>query len=100
MDRNVGGADFLRYKTETEPYWIRRMSRVRSHYDAPGPNVTDVTYAGVTTDGRIQVKMTSQLPPLMIWYEYIIIRIHVLSDVRQPTCVFPSGRGLRRQSLY
>jgi len=86
---NVGGADFLRYKTETEPYWIRRMSRVRSHYDAPGPNVTDVTYAGVTTDGRIQGKMTSQLAAtddlVRVYYH---LEYTFLSDVRYNRLAF------------
>jgi poly(3-hydroxybutyrate) depolymerase len=58
---NVGGADFLRYRTEAEPYWIRRLSQVRSHYAANAPNLTDVVYAGVTTDGRIRAKIRTQL---------------------------------------
>ena len=58
---NVGGADFLRYRTENEPYWIRRLARVRSYYGSPGPNLTDVIYAGVTTDGKIQGKIRTQL---------------------------------------
>ncbi|MGK0362878.1 MAG: hypothetical protein ACI9U2_005200, partial [Bradymonadia bacterium] len=51
---NVGGADFLRYRTAAEPQWIRRLSRVRSRYFAPGPNLTDVGYSGVSSDGRIR----------------------------------------------
>jgi hypothetical protein len=58
---NVGGADFLRYATAAEPFWIRRLSRVKSTYHAYGPNLTDVTYSGVTTDGRIQAHITTRL---------------------------------------
>jgi len=58
---NVGGADFLRYATESEWYWVRRVARVRSAYTAVGPNLTDVTYSGVTSDGRIRVDATPQL---------------------------------------
>lgn len=58
---NVGGAEFLRYIHADTPYWTRRVARVRSMYDAPGPNLTDVTYAGVTSDGRIRVEARPQL---------------------------------------
>ena len=58
---NVGGADFLRYRTAAEPYWLRRLASVRSHYAANGPNLTDVVYAGVTTDGRIRATIRTQL---------------------------------------
>jgi hypothetical protein len=58
---NVGGAEFLRYATLSEPYWVRRVARVRSLYTAPGPNLSDVTYSGVTSDGRIRVDATPQL---------------------------------------
>ncbi len=58
---NVGGAEFLRYATESEWYWMRRIARVRSAYTAVGPNLTDVTYAGITTDGRIEARATPHL---------------------------------------
>jgi len=58
---NVGGGDFLRYLTESEPYWQRRLSSVRSRYQAVGPVLTDVVYAGVSTDGRIQADVRTQL---------------------------------------
>lgn len=58
---NVGGADFLRYLTESEPYWQRRLSSVRSRYQAVGPVLTDVVYAGVSSDGRIQADVRTQL---------------------------------------
>ena len=49
---NVGGAQFL-------TYWPKgagpdRLSRLRTHYAAHGPNLTDVTYAGKTLDGKIE----------------------------------------------
>ncbi|MCO4761792.1 MAG: hypothetical protein KC502_09825, partial [Myxococcales bacterium] len=58
---NVGGADFLRYATTAKPYWERRLGRVRSHYAAPGPNLTDVVYAGVSSDGAIRATIRTQL---------------------------------------
>jgi hypothetical protein len=58
---NVGGADFLRYTTATEPYWQRRLASVRSRYDAVGPLLTDVTYSGVSCDGRIHADVRTQL---------------------------------------
>ena len=58
---NVGGADFLRYATAGEPYWNRRLARVRSSYDAVGPVLTDVTYSGVSTDGRIEADLRTRL---------------------------------------
>ena len=59
---NVGGADFLRYRTATEPWWVRRLSRVRSSYEAVGPTSPDdgtwrltwsVANAGGTADYRL-----------------------------------------------
>ena len=58
---NVGGADFLRYRTEREHYWERRLARVRSTYASPGPNLTDVMYSGVSTNGAIQADIRTQL---------------------------------------
>jgi len=58
---NVGGADFLRYVTTDEPAWQRRLARVRSTYDASGPVLTDVSYSGVTTDGRIEADLRTRL---------------------------------------
>ncbi len=58
---NVGGADFLRYASAAKPFWERRLSRVRSHYAAPGPNLTDVTYAGVSSDQAIRATIRTQL---------------------------------------
>ncbi len=58
---NVGGADFLRYRAADEPGLIRRLGRVRSTYHAPGPNLTDVEYSGVTSDGRIEANLRVQL---------------------------------------
>ncbi len=70
---NVGGADFLRYTTAAEPYWQRRLARVRSQYAASGPNLTDVTYSGVSTDGRIQadvrVRMGATDDLVRVWYD-------------------------------
>ncbi len=58
---NVGGADFLRYTTAAEPYWQRRLARVRSRYEAVGPNRTEVWYSGLSSDGRIQADIRVQM---------------------------------------
>ena len=58
---NVGGGEFLRYATAAQPYWTRRVARVRSLYRATGPNLTDVTYSGVSSDGRIRVDARTRL---------------------------------------
>ena len=58
---NVGGADFLGYATAAQPYWKRRLARVRSTYDAPGPLLTDVTYSALSSDGRIEADVRTHL---------------------------------------
>lgn len=58
---NVGGAEFLRYVSHDAPTVTQRVTGVRSLYTSPGPNLTDVTYAGVTSDGRIRVSATPRL---------------------------------------
>ncbi len=58
---NVGGADFLRYRTAAQPYWERRMSRVRSTYNAVGPLLTNVSYSGLSSDGRIRYNVDTRL---------------------------------------
>ncbi|MGK0359711.1 MAG: hypothetical protein ACI9U2_002017, partial [Bradymonadia bacterium] len=71
------------YRTAAEPQWIRRLSRVRSRYFAPGPNLTDVGYSGVSSDGRIrgdirvQMGRTDDLVRTYYHLEYT-----VLEDVR------------------
>ncbi|MFQ5808094.1 MAG: hypothetical protein ACE5JM_00625 [Armatimonadota bacterium] len=57
---NVGGGDFLVYYNEAGEY--QRLSRMRTHYRAHGPCLTDVTYAGVTLDGKIAVRMSVSTP--------------------------------------
>jgi hypothetical protein len=58
---NVGGADFLRYRSSDLPNTTRRVSRVRSLYHSIGPNLTKVTYSGISSDNKIQVNVTSKL---------------------------------------
>ena len=72
---NVGGADFLRYTTAAEPYWQRRLGRVRSHYRAHGPNLTDVVYSGVSSDQRIQADIRVQLGATDD-----LVRVHYILD--------------------
>jgi len=56
---NVGGANFL-------TYWpvgagANRLGRLRTLCRTPGPNLTDVTYAGVTLDGKIEAVLRTRL---------------------------------------
>ena len=56
---NVGGGDFLTY---WKPNGARdRLGRLRTHYAAPGPNLTDVTYAGETLGGQISATIRTRL---------------------------------------
>ena len=57
---NVGGGDFLVYydaKGEAQ-----RPSRVKAAYFDAGPNLTNVTYAGITSDGCIASRVAVSTP--------------------------------------
>jgi hypothetical protein len=58
---NVGGADFLRYTALDSPNVMRRMARVRTLHVANGPNLTDVVYQGVSSDGSIEGAIRVQM---------------------------------------
>jgi len=56
---NVGGADFLvYYDAQGDKQW---NSRMRTAYRQHGPNLTEVTYAGRSADGKIDLRMTVSL---------------------------------------
>lgn len=56
---NVGGADFLvYYDADGKKQW---NSRMRTAYRQHGPNLTEVTYAGRSADGKIDLRMTVSL---------------------------------------
>lgn len=56
---NVGGADFLvYYDKERNKQW---NSRMRTEYRRIGPNLTEVTYAGQSYDGKIDTRATVSL---------------------------------------
>ena len=57
---NVGGGDFLVYFDETGKR--QYLARMRTEYTAYGPNLTRVTYAGVTPDGHIAARLTVSTP--------------------------------------
>ena len=57
---NVGGGDFLVY--EDAAGRRQPLTRVRALYASPGPNLTDVTYAGVSADGHIAARLTAMTP--------------------------------------
>jgi hypothetical protein len=52
---NVGGGDFLVYYDGEGRY--QPMAAMHAAYQAHGPNLTDATYAGVTADGHIAVRI-------------------------------------------
>jgi hypothetical protein len=57
---NVGGGDFLVYHdTAGKRQYLARM---RTAYTAQCPNLTEVTYAGMTPDDRIAARMTVSTP--------------------------------------
>jgi autotransporter-associated beta strand protein len=56
---NYGGCDFLRYFDGSNTR--RFQKRIRSHYQRYGPNLTDATYAGLTTDSKIGFKYSASL---------------------------------------
>ena len=55
---NVGGADFLKYNSASGE---QRLGRMRTQYEAPGPNLTDVVYAGISSDNKIQAHIRTHL---------------------------------------
>ncbi len=56
---NVGGADFLvYYDRDRNKQW---NSRMRTQYQRVGPNLTEVTYAGQSYDGKIDTHATVSL---------------------------------------
>lgn len=57
---NVGGGDFLVYYDANNQY--QHLVRMKAAYDSHGPNLTDVTYAGVTADGCIAARINVSLP--------------------------------------
>jgi len=57
---NVGGGDFLVYYDAKQQR--RFLSRMRTAYHAQCPNLTRVTYAGVTADGNIDAEITVSTP--------------------------------------
>jgi hypothetical protein len=57
---NVGGGDFLVY---VDPNGKRQyLTRMRAWYASHGPNLTDVTYAGVSADGAITARLNVLTP--------------------------------------
>lgn len=57
---NVGGGDFLVYFDEQgEKQYLTRMKAFYEHY---GPNLTNVHYAGVSADGKIEAHVKVSTP--------------------------------------
>ena len=77
---NVGGGDFLVYFDAAGRY--QPMAAMHTAYNSHGPNLTDVTYAGVTADGNIAARISVSLTRS----DDIVRGIHHFRyDVRKPT---------------
>ena len=57
---NVGGGDFLVYVDSSGKR--QYLTRMRAWYANHGPNLTDVTYAGVSADGAIAARLNVLTP--------------------------------------
>jgi len=57
---NVGGGDFLVYYDDQARKQI--LTRMRTFYNSCGPNLTDVTYSGITADGNITANIAVSSP--------------------------------------
>ena len=60
---NVGGANFFVYAS-SDGYELspsNQFSGIRTHYEYTGPNLAQVIYAGKSRDGKIDVKIKTQL---------------------------------------
>ena len=81
---NVGGANFLVYASQAgyKSPPDHQLGRMRTHYEYTGPNLTKVTYSGVTRDGKIEAKITTQLGRTDdLVRAYYHLEYTVLSDV-------------------
>lgn len=58
---NVGGGNFLVY-TRYAGERMLSYKRVRTQFRKQGPNLTEVIYRGLTSDGKIQFELTANLP--------------------------------------
>lgn len=57
---NVGGGDFLVYYDGQNRKQI--LTRMRTSYNSCGPNLTNVTYSGITADGNISAAVNVSSP--------------------------------------
>ena len=75
---NVGGANFLDYIEESE----QKLINQRVTYSAQAPNLTSVTYSGITANGKIKSDVTINLGRTDdINRNYYTIRYAFLEDV-------------------
>ena len=60
---NVGGASFLVYepKEDHKSFPSHQLGRMRTLYAYTGPNLTNVIYAGISSDGKIEARIDTQL---------------------------------------
>ena len=77
---NVGGADFLKYIDSNGIH--QRLSRMRSNYVAPGPNLSNVHYDGITLDGAIEAHIQTHLVRSNdVVRAFYVLEYDVLEDV-------------------
>ena len=102
---NVGGASFLVYRPSEgiSSFPSHQLGRMRTHYAYTGPNLTKVIYAGLSRDGKIEAKITTQLGRTDdLVRAYYHPRVHrARGRELQPHRVLPDGgRSLQRQWLH
>ena len=79
----------MRYRDARRSYWLRRLSRVRSVYTATGPNLSQVSMNGVSTDGAIQGEIKTHLVGTDdVVRAYYKIKFKLLKDVEYNTLAF------------
>ncbi len=77
---NVGGGDFLVYLDAAGQRQF--LSRMKVAYRSQCPNLTEVTYAGVTADGNIAARVTVSTPRVDDYPRHFH---HLRYDVLKPT---------------
>ena len=76
---NVGGGDFLvYYNGSNQKQW---NSRMKTRFTRYSPNKTEVTYAGQSADGKIDLACTASI---FRSDDYLRVLYHMRYDVKQP----------------
>jgi hypothetical protein len=76
---NLGGGDFLLYRNASNTkQW---NSRMKTQFKRYSPNMTEVTYAGMSADGKIEIQCTAYL---FRNTDLMRAMYHLRYDVKQP----------------